>query len=120
MWDLAKETPVIVRFPEDGMQRMAVACFTHPKGVVFVDIGYDDPMLSFHPFHLLEGAALEYDEPTDSWNIGGVMLTRAPEDSLERRDYDRWKAQASRRATSRAFMKAQAARDLLLEEEDLE
>lgn len=46
--------PLQIELPR-GNYRLIAELIEHPKGWLFADVGWCDPLCSWHPFHLVEG-----------------------------------------------------------------
>jgi hypothetical protein len=58
-------------------RRIVAEIFEHPNGIVFADIGWDDPQYSGHPFHIIEG---ELKKDGSCYRVGKVRIVEIGED----------------------------------------
>lgn len=74
----------------EGHTRIAAEIFEHRDGLVFLDIGWCDPLRSFHAAHLLEGE----EQGHGPWTIGGYTIREIEIGSDEYDEWLEWKAAA--------------------------
>lgn len=80
----------------DGMTRLAAHVFRHPDGLVFVDVGWCDPLASFHAFHILAGRV----EGVGPWRCGNATLRLLTEDDNEVLEWTSWQAYQAERGAN--------------------
>lgn len=76
---IAREKEAVIIEVRKNVVRVVAEIFDHPDGIVFVDIGFCDPMFSGHPFHLVEGEL----SGTGPWKVGTATIRIAlPDEDL--------------------------------------
>ncbi len=92
--------PLAIYFP-DGMVRVADHIFVHKRGILFVDIGWYGYMVSFNPFHVIEG---EVNGVSPKWNIGNVIIRKIKPGERIMLDYMGWLVGKPKEATRKAAL----------------
>jgi hypothetical protein len=107
LFDLPADTPLRVTV-RPNLIRLAAACFPHPKGLIFADIGW--PEATINPWHLLEGT-LTGEGP---WTIGDSTIEEIDHGDPEASEWNAW--MTYRRSPEGQWATPERARQMMQDE----